>query len=152
MNKKTSNSGKAFIKSFEGKRLVAYDDGTGVWTIGCGTIKYPNGKAVKKGDVCTDAQVDQYFSNDLVKFENSVNSLVKVPLTQNQFDALVCFVFNVGRTNFKTSTLLKFINEQLWDKIPKQFMRWVYHDKKLIKGLENRRKIEVRLWNNENIT
>ena len=40
--KKTSESGKAFIKSFEGKRLVAYDDGTGVWTIGCGTIKYPN--------------------------------------------------------------------------------------------------------------
>ena len=82
---KTSNSGINLIKGFEGKRLKAYDDGVGVWTIGFGTIKYPNGVRVKKGDTCTESQAEQYLRNDLVVFENAINRLVKVPLNQNQF-------------------------------------------------------------------
>lgn len=144
--KKTSNSGKAFIQSFEGKRLAAYDDGTGVWTIGCGTIKYPNGRAVKKGDVCTDAQVEQYFSNDLIKFENSVNSLVKVPLTQNQFDALVSFSYNVGATNLATSTLLKKLNAKDYKGAAAEFLKWNKAGGKVMNGLTKRRNAEMELF------
>lgn len=144
--KKTSNSGKAFIKSFEDKRLTAYDDGTGVWTIGCGTIKYPNGRAVKKGDVCTDAQAEQYFSNDLVKFENSVNSLVKVSLTQNQFDALVSFAYNVGATNFSNSTLLKKLNANDYKGAAAEFPKWNKAGGKVMNGLTKRRNAEMELF------
>lgn len=144
--KRTSNSGKAFIKSFEGKSLVAYDDGTGVWTIGCGTIKYPNGNAVKRGDVCTDAQVDQYFSNDLVKFENSVNSLVKVPLTQNQFDALVSFSYNVGAANLAASTLLKKLNAKDYKGAAAEFPKWNKAGGKVMNGLTKRRNAEMELF------
>ena len=91
---KTSQSGVNLIKGFEGKRLNAYDDGVGVWTIGYGTIKYPNGIRVKKGDTCTESQAESYLKNDLVKFENAINRLVKVPLNQNQFDALSSFTYN----------------------------------------------------------
>ena len=146
MNKKTSDSGKAFIKSFEGKRLAAYDDGVGVWTIGYGTIKYPNGVKVKKGDVCTDAQVDQYFSNDLVKFENSVNSLVKVPLTQNQFDALVSFAYNLGATNLSNSTLLRKLNSKDYKGAAAEFQKWNKAGGKVMNGLTKRRNAEMELF------
>ena len=146
MSHKTSDAGKNLIKSFEGKRLVAYDDGTGVWTIGCGTIKYPNGNAVKKGDVCTDAQVDQYFSNDLVKFENSVNSLVKVPLTQNQFDALVSFSYNVGAGNLAASTLLRKLNAKDYKGAASEFARWNKAGGKVMNGLTKRCNAEKELF------
>ncbi|MBL4859521.1 MAG: lysozyme, partial [Acinetobacter sp.] len=81
--------GVDLICGFEGKRLTAYDDGVGVWTIGFGTTVYPNGIKVKKGDTCTEAQAKAYMTYDLKKFEAAVNNSVKMPLNQNQFDALV---------------------------------------------------------------
>ncbi|OCY91085.1 lysozyme, partial [Acinetobacter pittii] len=111
MSKTTSNAGLNLIKGFEGKRLNAYDDGVGVWTIGFGTIKYPNGVRVKKGDTCTEQQAETYLKNDLTKFEVAINKLVKVPLTQNQFDALASFTYNLGETNLANSTLLKKLNK-----------------------------------------
>lgn len=149
---KTSEKGIDLLKILEegkGFSSKSYLCPAGKRTIGYGHVILPDDNIIEP---ITEDQAEDILENDIVIAENAINKYVKVPLTQNQFDALVCFVFNVGKTNFKTSTLLKFINEQLWDKIPKQFMRWVYHDKTLIKGLENRRKIEVRLWNNENIT
>lgn len=149
---KTSEKGIELLKVLEeGKSFSSksYICSAGKRTIGYGHVILPDDNIIEP---ITEEQAEDILEKDVSAAENAINKYVKVPLTQNQFDALVCFVFNIGRTNFKTSTLLKFINEQLWDKIPKQFMRWVYHDKKLIKGLENRRKIEVRLWNNENIT
>lgn len=149
---KTSEKGIDLLKVLEegrGFSSKSYICSAGKRTIGYGHVILPDDNIIEP---ITEDQAEDILENDVVIAENAINKYVKVPLTQNQFDALVCFVFNVGRTNFKTSTLLKFINEQLWDKIPKQFMRWVYHDKTLIKGLENRRKIEVRLWNNENIS
>ena len=147
MSKSTSNVGKNLIKSFEGKRLSAYDDGVGVWTIGYGTIKYPNGVKVKKGDVCTDAQADQYFNNDLVKFENSVNSLVKVSLTQNQFDALVSFAYNLGATNLANSTLLKKLNAKDYKGAAAEFPKWNKAGGKIMAGLTRRRLAEQELFN-----
>lgn len=149
---KTSEKGIDLLKILEegkGFSSKSYLCPAGKRTIGYGHVILPDDNIIEP---ITEDQAEDILENDVVIAENVINKYVKVPLTQNQFDALVCFVFNVGKTNFKTSTLLKFINEQLWDKIPNQFMRWVYHDKILIKGLENRRKIEVRLWNNENIT
>lgn len=149
---KTSEKGIDLLKVLEegkGFSSKSYICSSGKRTIGYGHVILPDDNIIEP---ITEDQAEDILEKDVTAAENAINKYVKIPLTQNQFDALVCFVFNVGRTNFKTSTLLKFINEQLWDKIPKQFMRWVYHDKKLIKGLENRRKIEVRLWKNENIT
>lgn len=149
---KTSEKGIDLLKILEegkGFSSKSYLCPAGKRTIGYGHVILPDDNIIEP---ITEDQAEDILEKDVIVAENAINKYVKIPLTQNQFDALVCFVFNIGKTNFKTSTLLKFINEQLWDKIPKQFMRWVYHDKKLIKGLENRRKIEVRLWNNENIT
>jgi len=149
---KTSEKGIELLKVLEegrGFSSKSYICSAGKRTIGYGHVILPDDNIIEP---ITEDQAEDILEKDVTAAENAINKYVKIPLTQNQFDALVCFVFNVGKTNFKTSTLLKFINEQLWNKVPKQFMRWIYHDKILIKGLENRRKIEVRLWKNENIT
>ena len=139
---KTSQSGISLIKGFEGKRLNAYDDGVGVWTIGFGTIKYPNGVRVKKGDTCTEAQAESYLKNDLVKFENAINRLVKVPLNQNQFDALASFTYNLGETNLSNSTLLKKLNAKDYAGTADQFLRWNKAGGKVMNGLTRRREAE----------
>lgn len=143
---KTSNSGINLIKGFEGKRLNAYDDGVGVWTIGFGTIKYPNGVRVKKGDSCTEEQAEAYLKNDLVKFENAINRLVKVPLNRNQFDALASFTYNLGETNLSTSTLLKKLNAKDYKGAADQFERWNKAGGKVMTGLTRRRKAEKELF------
>lgn len=143
---KTSNSGINLIKSFEGKRLKAYDDGVGVWTIGFGTIKYPNGVRVEKGDTCSEEQAESYLKNDLVKFENAINRLVKVPLTQNQFDALASFTYNLGETNLSSSTLLRKLNTKDYKGAADQFERWNKAGGKVMNGLTRRRKAEKELF------
>ena len=143
---KTSQSGISLIKGFEGKRLNAYDDGVGVWTIGFGTIKYPNGVRVKKGDTCTEAQAESYLKNDLVKFENAINRLVKVPLNQNQFDALASFTYNLGETNLSNSTLLKKLNAKDYAGTADQFLRWNKAGGKVMNGLTRRREAERNLF------
>lgn len=139
---KTSQSGISLIKGFEGKRLNAYYDGVGVCTIGFGTIKYPNGVRVKKGDTCTEAQAESYLKNDLVKFENAINRLVKVPLNQNQFDALSSFTYNLGETNLSSSTLLKKLNAKDYAGTADQFPRWNKAGGKVMNGLTRRREAE----------
>ena len=143
---KTSQSGISLIKGFEGKRLNAYYDGVGVWTIGFGTIKYPNGVRVKKGDTCTEAQAESYLKNDLVKFENAINRLVKVPLNQNQFDAISSFTYNLGETNLSSSTLLKKLNAKDYAGTADQFPRWNKAGGKVMNGLTRRREAERNLF------
>ena len=143
---KTSENGKNLIKQFEGKRLSAYDDGVGVWTIGYGTIKYPNGLRVKRGDTCTDAQANTYFNNDLITFENAVNRLVKVKLNQNQFDALVSFTYNLGETNLYKSTLLKKLNAGDYIGASNEFEKWNKASGRVLTGLTRRRKAEKELF------
>jgi len=75
-----------------------------------------------------------------------VKDLVKVNLTQSQFDALVSFVFNGGRENFRTSTLLKLINGEKFDQVPAEFRKWVYSKGKHMQGLVNRREAEIKLF------
>lgn len=142
----TSQTGINLIKGFEGKRLTAYDDGVGVWTIGYGTIKYPNGVRVKKGDTCTDAQAESYLKNDLVKFESAINRLVKAPLNQNQFDALASFTYNLGETNLSKSTLLKKLNAKDYASAADQFLVWNRAGGKVLNGLVRRREAERNLF------
>lgn len=93
---KSSKNVIAILEHFEGYSHVAYLCPAGVWTIGIGTTGYPDGKLVKKGHTCTRLQAEQWLAWDLERFEKLVNKLVKVPLSQNQFDALVSFFYNCG--------------------------------------------------------
>ena len=142
---KTSNSGINLIRSFEDLRLKAYDDGVGVWTIGYGTTAI-NGVAVKKGDTCTAEQAKSYMAQDLKKFESSINTSVKVPLNQNQFDALVSLTYNIGIGAFKSSTLLKKLNAKDYKGAAEQFPRWNRGGGRVLNGLIKRRKIEMELF------
>ena len=141
-----SNKGVDLICEFEGEQLVAYDDGVGVWTIGFGTIKYPNGVRVKKGDTCTLDQAKDYMRHDLIEFEHTVNSSVKVPLNQNQFDALVSLAYNIGSNAFKSSTLVKKLNAGDYQGAADQFNVWVNAGGKRMQGLVNRRDREKLLF------
>lgn len=141
-----SPSGVDLICNFEGLELKAYDDGVGVWTIGYGTTKYPNGIRVKKGDTCTLEQAKAYMQNDLKAFEQTVNSAIKVPLNQNQFDALVSLAYNIGATAFKKSTLVKRLNEGNYKAAANQFNVWVNAGGKRMQGLVNRRAAESTLF------
>ncbi|WP_151838040.1 MULTISPECIES: lysozyme [unclassified Acinetobacter] len=142
----TSQVGIDLITSFEDLRLAAYDDGVGVWTIGYGTTVYPNGIGVKRGDSCTKTQAMSFFQHDLRRFEASVNNLVKVPLSQNQFDALVSLVYNIGSGNFASSTLLKKLNAKDYQGAADQFPRWNKAGGKVLNGLVRRREAERALF------
>lgn len=141
-----SPSGVDLICNFEGKRLMAYDDGVGVWTIGFGTTIYPNGIKVKKGDVCTEAQAKAYMAHDLKKFELAVSNVVTVPLSQNQFDALVSLAYNIGTNAFKNSTLVKMLNAGDIRGAANQFDVWIKAGGKRMQGLVNRRAKEKALF------
>ncbi|MDN5642883.1 MAG: lysozyme [Acinetobacter sp.] len=142
---KTSNLGINLVCGFEGLRLKAYDDGVGVWTIGYGTTVI-NGVKVKKGDTCTAEQAKSYMAQDLKKFESAVNTAVKVPLNQNQFDALVSLTYNIGIGAFKSSTLLKKLNAKDYKGAAEQFPRWNRGGGRVLNGLVKRRKIEMELF------
>ena len=138
--------GVDLICGFEGKRLTAYDDGVGVWTIGFGTTVYPNSIKVKKGDACTEVQAKAYMAHDLKKFESAVNNTVKVPLNQNQFDALVSLAYNIGTNAFSKSTLVKKLNANDIRGAADQFDVWVNAGGKRMQGLVNRRAKEKALF------
>lgn len=141
-----SPSGIDLICNFEGKRLAAYDDGVGVWTIGFGTTVYPNGIKVMKGDTCTEAQAKTYMAHDLKKFEATVNKAVTVQLNQNQFDALVSLAYNIGTNAFSKSTLVKKLNANDIRGAADQFDVWVNAGGKRMQGLVNRRAKEKALF------
>ena len=138
--------GVDLICGFEGKRLTAYDDGVGVWTIGFGTTVYPNGIKVMKGDTCTEAQAKTYMAHDLKKFEAAVNKAVTVQLNQNQFDALVSLAYNIGTGAFSGSTLVKKLNASDIQGAADQFDVWVNAGGKRMQGLVNRRTVEKALF------
>lgn len=141
-----SPSGIDLICNFEGKRLTAYDDGVGVWTIGFGTTVYPNGIKVMKGDTCTEAQAKTYMAHDLKKFEATVNKAVTAQLNQNQFDALVSLAYNIGTNAFSKSTLVKKLNANDIRGAADQFDVWVNAGGKRMQGLVNRRTVEKALF------
>lgn len=138
---RTSQAGLDLIKKFEGCRLTAYKCPSGVWTIGYG---HTNG--VKKGQKISRSRAESFLREDLRRFENGVNSAVFVPLTQNQFDALISFCFNCGLTAFKESTLRKKLNAKDYDGASKEFLRWNKSKGVVLDGLKRRRNAEKALF------
>lgn len=143
---KTSKNGVDLIKRFEGLRLTAYDDGVGVITVGYGTTVDDSFQMIKMGLRITPDQADAFLERDLAKFESAVNQFVKVPLNQNQFDALVCFVYNIGTFNFSTSTLLKKLNAGDYAGAAVQFLVWNKAGGKVFVGLTKRRIAEANVF------
>lgn len=141
-----SAHGINLITSFEDLKLNAYDDGTGIWTIGFGTTVYPNKARVKKGEHCTLEQAKSFFQYDLRRFEKTVNEAVRVPISQNQFDALVSLAYNIGSNAFKNSTLLKYLNALAYQDAADQFLVWNKGGGKVLKGLIHRRQVERSLF------
>lgn len=145
-NRKLSAYALGKIKQWEGLRLTAYQDQAGVWTIGYGHT----GPEVVKGLTITTAKATQLLKKDIAWAEKAVNDLVKVELTDNQFGALVSFVFNVGTAAFKSSTLLRKLNTRQYTAVPSELAKWnkitVGGKKVTNKGLVNRRAAEAGLW------
>ncbi|WP_019099941.1 lysozyme [Chromobacterium haemolyticum] len=139
---KTSDAGIALVKSFEGLKLIAYKCPAGVWTIGYGHT----GPDVTPGQVITQAQADALLARDLERFEAGVARLVKVPMTQNQFDALVCFSYNLGLGALQGSTLLRLLNAGDYAGAAAQFPRWNKAGGKELPGLTRRRSAEHALF------
>ena len=141
-----SDNGMKLLEQFEGLRLEAYLDSASIATIGFGSIRYPNGNKVKLGDKITKAQAKEYKLHDLKEFEFTVNTSVKVPLTQNQYDALVSLSYNIGSSAFKNSTLLKKLNSGDYKGAAEQFLVWNKVNSKKVQGLVNRREAERNLF------
>lgn len=139
---KTSQNGINLIKKEEGFVPTAYLCPAGVWTIGYG---HTNG--VKKGDKISEKQGEIYLRSDLSIAENTVNA-ENLNINQNQFDALVSFVFNCGTEAFRKSTLLKIIKINPFNKaaVSFEFMRWTHGGGKVLPGLVKRRKNELILY------
>lgn len=143
---KTSDRGVALIKAHEGLRLQAYQDPVGVWTIGVGHTTAAGPPKVERGMKITEAGADAILRQDLAKFEGYVSSAVKVPLNQNEFDALVSFTFNLGPGNLRSSTLLKKLNSGDRAGAADEFGKWTRAGGKVLPGLVKRREAERALF------
>ena len=138
---RTGYQGIELIRHFEGCRLDAYLCPAGVWTIG-----YGHTADVKEGDSIDQEAAEAFLIEDLETFEQAVTRLVEVPLTQQQFDALVSWTFNLGAGNLAESTLLKKLNNYQYAEVPEQMMRWVRAGGKVLDGLVRRRAAEAALF------
>ena len=141
-----SEAGIKFIQTWEGLKLKAYRDSKGLPTIGIGTTRYPDGTKVKMGDSCTKDQAYEWFRFDVARFESFVNRVIKIPLNQNQFDALVSLVYNIGETNFTEGTVDDKLNSKQFDTALDTWLKYVYSGGRKIDGLVNRRRAEVNLF------
>lgn len=134
----------SFVARHEGMMLKAYPDpGTGgaPWTIGCGRTTN-----VHPGDTCTPEQAMEWLREELEVFADQVQSVVTVPLTQNQLDALTSFTYNVGFGNFSKSTLLRLLNAGDYEGAAQQFGRWNKAAGRVLPGLTTRRADEAALF------
>lgn len=139
---KTSASGRAAITRREGNELRAYKDSVGVLTIGVGHTSMAGPPKVTSGMKITAKESDEILSRDLAKFEAAVNNAVKVPLSQNQFDALVSLAFNIGGGAFAKSTLVRKLNAKDYAGAADSFLSWNKAGGKVLKGLTIRRQDE----------
>lgn len=137
-----NDAGVAMIKEYEGLHLSPYLCPAKIWTIGWGHTR-----TVRAGMTITPGQADVLLQDDLRRAEQAVTALVKVPLNDNQYAALVSFVFNVGADNLERSTLLKLLNRGWYEQVPAQLMRWNRASNEVLGGLSRRRAAEARLWN-----
>jgi lysozyme len=140
----------SLVKEFEGIRLKAYPDpgskDGNPWTIGHGHTGLLTGVRVKKGDVITNEQAEEFLQKDLEGVVAIIKKYVKVELNENQYGALASFVFNIGEGQFAKSSVLKFINEGKLDSVPGRMALYRLNDGKVMAGLVRRRTAEGALW------
>lgn len=141
---KLSTNGLQLIKKFEGCKLKAYKCPAGIWTIGYGST----GPHVEEGKVITQQVADNLLFEDVERFERQIDSL-KLPLKQNQFDALVSFSFNLGFGSLLKSTLLKKIKAGDFKQAKLEFLKWNKAGGKELAGLTKRREAESKLFAGE---
>ena len=143
-----SKNGLHLTENFEGLRLTAYPDPAtngDPWTIGYGHT----GAEVHQGMTVTQEQAEEFLMQDVQKAVQTVNSKVHTDLTQNEFESLVDFVFNVGAGNFAGSTLLRKINAGDMEGAALEFEKWTHADGKVMAGLIKRRHAEAVLFLNK---
>jgi lysozyme len=143
-----NKAGLDLIKSFEGSHLKPYLCPANVATIGWGTTVYPNGKKVTlKDPAITEEQATEYLMHDIKEKAQGVERAVKVPINDNEFSALVSFVYNVGIGALQRSTLLKLLNANA-DRtaVADQLLRWNKAAGKVLNGLTRRREAERSLF------
>lgn len=146
-----SEKGIAMLIALEGEKLTAYQDVAGIWTIGVGHTGLVDGKPISRGMKITQAQSRGLLKADLRAFEHTVNHIIKVRLTQAQFDALVIFAFNIGQAAFANSSAVHRINlgepvERVVERIAVWNKITVNGKKTVSKGLVNRRNAEIALY------
>lgn len=142
----------AIIKSTEGLSLELYNDATGNATIGYGHLVHEGriNRALVPPEFLggiTEERAEQLLREDIARFEAVVKEMVTVPLSQNQYDAIVGFAFNVGPEALRTSTLLHELNHGNYDAVPGELMKWVHGDGEVLGGLVKKRQHEVARWN-----
>jgi lysozyme len=138
---KCSQEGLELIKKFEGCKLKSYKCPAGVWTIG-----YGHTEDIKEGDIVSPEEANKLLRADVFKFEEYVTDNVMVNLTQNQFDALVAWTFNLGVGNLRNSTMLKKLNNADYTSVPFEMKRWNKAGGKTLDGLVRRRQAESLLF------
>jgi GH24 family phage-related lysozyme (muramidase) len=135
------------LKKFEGCKLKAYRCPANVCTIGYGHTSAAGAPEVTDGLTITQERAEEILKVDILKYERAVEDLVKVELTQNQFDVLVDFAYNAGVGALKSSTLLKKVNAGKFDDVPAELMKWTKGGGKVLPGLVRRRQAAVVWWN-----
>ena len=110
---------------------------------------YGHTKGVKEGDSISMNEADEMLEKELIEYENYVDTLVTVPLTDYQRDALISWTYNLGPTNLKSSTLLRKLNEGDYDAVPHEMMRWTRAGGKELEGLVKRRTVEANMFQGE---
>lgn len=141
---KINKTGLELIKHFESLELQSYQDSGGVWTIGWGHTH-----SAKEDMEITEEEAIALLLDDLQIFEKAIIANVKVKLNPNQFSALVSFVFNLGETNFRNSTLLMKLNKEDYVGAAAEFKRWNKVNGKRLAGLVRRRLSERNLFNSK---
>jgi lysozyme len=159
MQMSMSQHGLDLLTQWEGCELRVYNDAAGLPTIGVGHLLTKSelmsgkitiaGVPVQYANGLTQQQAEQLLAQDLDPTEAAVNNGVKVALSQNQFDALTSFTFNVGAAAFTGSTLLRLLNQGQYAQVPDQLMRWTRAGGRVVQGLVNRRQNEIKLWNGQ---
>ena len=139
-----SKTGIELLKHFEGCELKAYQDSVGVWTIG-----YGHTKGIYEGLEITQSEAEKMLVDELPEYEGYITDKVVPMLQQHEFDALVCWVYNLGPTNLSSSTMLKKLNAGEFKEVPFQMKRWDNAGGQPLLGLTRRRNAEALLFKGE---
>jgi lysozyme len=143
---KMSETGLELLKEFEGLRLKAYRDAAGIWTIGYGTTSAAGVGIIKGGMLISKAEAENMLRRSLASYERAVSNSIKVEISQQQFDALVSFAYNVGIEGFRRSSVLRHVNARDFDRVPQSLSLWIKSKGKVLPGLVSRRAREAKLF------